>query len=198
MSLLFPCPLVVCQSQPGAGFEILVVRDWTERMTKPVKPCANQDSLENSIPLSLREWLCNLSDGRRYGFIKEPLRDRNESRLALIPSSPFSRIPKLPRSSPLASSSRSSSLPQEQSAMAMAASGPKGGEPPSPPLPSSSKLGSGGRGGEADGDGGKGKGRREKEMERTEKWMRMMGVKRKVGGNAVEWVWKGEGSTKVC
>ena len=82
--------------------------------------------------------------------------------------------------------------------MAMAASGPKGGEPPSPPLPSSSKLGSGDRGGEADGDGGKGKGRREKEMERTEKWMRMMGVKRKVGGNAVEWVWKGEGSTKVC
>ena len=38
----------------------------------------------------------------------------------------------------------------------------------------------------------------EKEFERTEKWMRMMGVKRKVGGNAVEWVWKGEGTSKVC
>lgn len=37
-----------------------------------------------------------------------------------------------------------------------------------------------------------------KEVERTEKWMKMMGVKRKDGGNAVEWVWKGEGVTKVC
>lgn len=92
----------------------------------------------------------------------------------------------------------------------MAAQGP-GGEPPSPPVPPSSsaasKAGAGGSsrrgsvGVEGDGRGGRdGTSRKgiEKEFERTEKWMRMMGVKRKVGGNAVEWVWKGEGTSKVC
>jgi hypothetical protein len=28
--------------------------------------------------------------------------------------------------------------------------------------------------------------------------MKMMGVKKKEGGNAIEWAWKDEGSSKVC
>lgn len=103
------------------------------------------------------------------------MNDRSETRLALIPSSPLSKIPKLPSVSPLAGQPRTEPPPP----------GPGGGEGPSPRQPSSN--------GEVESASSK-----RKEAERVEKWMKMMGVKRREGGNAIEWAWKDEGLSKVC
>lgn len=123
--------------------------------------------------LVLLPWALELND--RYGFINQPLRNRSETRLALIPSAPFSKIPKLPSKSPLAGQPRV--------------------DPP-PPGP-----GGGGDGPQARTPGPKSQaeeeGHKRKESERVGKWMKMMGVKRREGGNAVEWNWKDEGTSKV-
>lgn len=110
----------------------------------------------------------------RYGFISESVRNRSESRLALIPTAPLLKIPKLPSTSPLAGQPRVDPPPP----------GPGGGDGPSPRQPPAR--------GEAESESSK-----RKETERVEKWMRMMGVQRREGGNAVEWSWKDEGTTKV-
>jgi hypothetical protein len=110
----------------------------------------------------------------RYGFINEPLRNRSETRLALIPTAPFLKIPKLPAVSPLAGQPRVEPPPP----------GPGGGDGPVAKQPSVRV--------EAEYEGYK-----RKETERVGKWMRMMGVQRREGGNVVEWNWKDEGTTKV-
>ncbi|KAI9637330.1 rab-GTPase-TBC domain-containing protein [Dioszegia hungarica] len=115
-----------------------------------------------------------LSSLDRYGFISESVRNRSESRLALIPTAPLLKIPKLPSTSPLAGQPRVDPPPP----------GPGGGDGPSPRQPPAR--------GEAESESSK-----RKETERVEKWMRMMGVQRREGGNAVEWSWKDEGTTKV-
>lgn len=107
----------------------------------------------------------------RYGFVDEPLRDRSESRLALIPFAPLSKIPKLPRPSPLAGKAR----PQPTSSFGP---GPAT-EPPAPQIPDPRH------------ERAEASSRTIKENERVSKWMGMMSVRRKdAGGNAVEWGWK--------
>lgn len=113
--------------------------------------------------------------GSRYGFINEPLRNRSETRVALIPTAPLLKIPKLPSASPLAGQARVEPPPP----------GPGGGsEGPTARTPGPRT--------EAEHDSYK-----RRETERVGKWMAMMGVKRREGGNAVEWSWKDEGKSKV-
>ncbi|EIW67373.1 hypothetical protein TREMEDRAFT_13152, partial [Tremella mesenterica DSM 1558] len=121
-----------------------------------------------------REFLASLD---RYGFINEPLRNRSETRLALIPSGPLRRVPKLPLISPLAGKP-----PPSQTHMDIMSGG--GADSPRAPETPRSIPGEDER-------------HRKKEQERVEKWMKMMIVKRREGGNAVEWGWRGEAETKV-
>lgn len=115
-----------------------------------------------------------LTQRDRYGFVNEPLRNRSETRLALIPVAPLLKIPKLPSTSPLAGRAR------EEPSMG---AGP-GGDGPSPRVPDSPRLGEG-RG-------------RKKEEERVDKWMKMMSVKKRdQGGNIAQWGWKAEVQNKV-
>jgi hypothetical protein len=115
-----------------------------------------------------------LTQRDRYGFVNEPLRNRSETRLALIPVAPLLKFPKLPSTSPLAGRAR------EEPSMG---AGP-GGDGPSPRIPDSPRLGEG-RG-------------RKKEEERVDKWMKMMSVKKRdQGGNIAQWGWKPEVQNKV-
>lgn len=122
-----------------------------------------------------REYLASLD---RYGFVNEPLRNRSETRLALIPSAPLLKMPKLPAVSPL------KGVPPAQSSMSMAAQLAEG---PSAKMPSDANAVS---------DTPR---HREREKERVGKWMKMMRVKsRDQGGNIAEWAWRSDGQgTKV-
>jgi hypothetical protein len=106
----------------------------------------------------------------RYGFVNEPLRNRNETRIALIPTAPLLKIPKLPKVSPLAG------VPAQPLAM----NGPSDHEPKAPMMPTAYL--------------GESEKHRRKERERVDKWMKMMKVtKRDQGGNILEWGWKMDG-----
>ena len=113
---------------------------------------------------------------RRYGFVNEPLRNRSDTRLALIPSAPLTKIPKLPSKSPIPPGT----APPQQTNF-----GPHDG--PEAPVPAS-----------PDDVPGTGERSRQKESERVNKWMDMMSVRRRdEGGNIIEWGWKKESRAKV-
>ncbi|WWC63189.1 uncharacterized protein I303_105789 [Kwoniella dejecticola CBS 10117] len=115
-----------------------------------------------------RQFLASLD---RYGFVNEPLRNRSETRLALIPTAPLLKIPKLPNSSPL-----EGKLAAEPSNSFM----PSGDAGPSPRIPPASPTL---RASEEDRI-------RKKEFDRVDKWGRMMSIKRRdSGGNISEWDW---------
>jgi hypothetical protein len=107
----------------------------------------------------------------RYGFVDERISKRSEARIALIPSAPLRKIPKIPLKSPLANTKPVAPPP----------SLPFGAHPdgPAPKAPLTPKINP------TEGD----KNRR-KEEERVGKWMKMMGVKtRDEGGNVRTWAW---------
>ncbi|WVR07432.1 hypothetical protein IAU60_004473 [Kwoniella sp. DSM 27419] len=118
-----------------------------------------------------RQFLANLD---RYGFINEPLRNRSETRVALIPSIHLRKIPKLPSVSPLAGQ------PPAQPVSSFAPScdaGPSARSPPTPRAGGSEEAAS-----------------RRKEAERVDKWGNMMKVKtRDQGGNISTWEWRRDG-----
>ncbi|WWC71665.1 uncharacterized protein I206_105623 [Kwoniella pini CBS 10737] len=115
-----------------------------------------------------RQFLASLD---RYGFVNEPLRNRSETRVALIPSAPLMKIPKLPSSSPL-----DVKPPAEPSNNFM----PSNDNGPSPKLPPPSPTL---KASEEDKI-------RKKEFNRVDKWSRMMSIKRRdSGGNILEWDW---------
>ncbi|ORY35439.1 putative GTPase activating protein [Naematelia encephala] len=118
-----------------------------------------------------REFLVSLD---RYGFINEPLRNRSETRLALIPAAPLRKIPKLPSRSP---------MPKREKPPAQTGFLPGNSEAgPSPRVPSSPAI------------SGEDEKHRRKETERVGKWMKMMKVdKRDPGGNISSWVWRSDG-----
>ncbi|OCF37837.1 GTPase activating protein [Kwoniella heveanensis BCC8398] len=118
-----------------------------------------------------KQYLASLD---RYGFVNEPHRNRSETRIALIPTSPLLRIPKLPSVSPLAgkppAEPNTSFTPSSDS-------GPSARTPPSPRLNGNeeAKL-------------------KAKETERVDKWGKMMSIKRRdSGGNISEWDWRKDG-----
>ncbi|WWD18988.1 hypothetical protein CI109_103445 [Kwoniella shandongensis] len=118
-----------------------------------------------------RQFLASLD---RYGFINEPLRNRSETRLALIPSSPLTKVPKLPSISPLAGKPAAEPI---SSFMPSADPGPSARIPQSPRM-----------------DGNGEERLRQKESERVGKWGKMMSVKnRDKGGNINEWEWRTDG-----
>ncbi|KAL7423424.1 hypothetical protein Q5752_001004 [Cryptotrichosporon argae] len=109
----------------------------------------------------------------RYGFVDEPLRNRSESRLALVPAAPFHTVPKLPAVSPLAGRPA-----------VVAPPGAGGVDGPSARQPT-------GREGQDDA-------RTTREEGRVGKWLSMMAVRRRdEGGNAREWKWRDEERAKV-
>ncbi|TYJ56104.1 hypothetical protein B9479_003214 [Cryptococcus floricola] len=111
-----------------------------------------------------------LSSLDRYGFVKEPHRNRSESRLASIPSAALSKVPKLPSHSPL-----SGKPPVEPNNNF----GPSNGNCPTANPPKSPSL-----------DGSEEDRAKRKETERVGKWARMMKVKKRdPGGNIAEWDW---------
>ncbi|WVQ99910.1 hypothetical protein IAU59_007053 [Kwoniella sp. CBS 9459] len=115
-----------------------------------------------------RQYLASLD---RYGFVNEPHRNRNETRIALIPTSPLQKIPKLPSVSPLAGKPPAE---PNNAFMPSSDSGPSAKTPPSPRLNGSeeAKL-------------------KAKETERVDKWGKMMSIKRRDhGGNICEWDWR--------
>ncbi|WRT68299.1 uncharacterized protein IL334_005275 [Kwoniella shivajii] len=108
----------------------------------------------------------------RYGFIHEPLRNRSETRLALIPTAPLTKIPKLPSSSPL----KGKPPVEPNSSFAPTDSGPSARLPSSPNINSS----------EVDR-------MKKKEAERVGKWGKMMSIKnRDQGGNISQWEWRSD------
>ncbi|KAK8854863.1 hypothetical protein IAR55_003602 [Kwoniella newhampshirensis] len=118
-----------------------------------------------------RQFLTSLD---RYGFINEPLRNRSETRLALIPTSTLNKIPKLPTASPLAGKPPvepiSSFTPSADPGPA-----PKAPQSPRPDVNEEERL-------------------RRKESERVGKWGKMMSVKKRDGGgNIAEWDWRKDG-----
>lgn len=121
-----------------------------------------------------REFLSSLD---RYGFVNEPLRNRSETRVALLPTAPLRRIPRLPSTSPLAG--KTASRPIATNPIL-----PSSGPPPrTPDVPKA-----------IPGDDER---HRRKETERVSKWMQMMSVKRREGGNAVSWAWRSDAQAKL-
>lgn len=108
--------------------------------------------------------------------MNEPLRNRSETRVALIPTTPLKRIPRLPKESPL------KGVPAVPPTMA----GPSDHEPRMPDTPKRASTET--------------VTQKRKEQERVDKWMRMMKVsKRDEGGNIQDWVWRSDGQgSKVC
>jgi hypothetical protein len=107
----------------------------------------------------------------------ESLKTRSESRLALLPSAPLLKIPKLAQRSSLSGAPRTTPLPTSH--------GPGGGieEPPpkTPPMtPARSSKD------------------KAKETERIGKWEKMLNVQeRDEGGNIREWGWNPQAGAKV-
>ncbi|ODO06655.1 hypothetical protein I350_04013 [Cryptococcus amylolentus CBS 6273] len=123
------------------------------------------------LPEKEKQYLSSLD---RYGFVKEPHRNRSESRLASIPSAALSKVPKLPSHSPL-----SGKPPVEPTNNF----GPSNGTCPTANPPQSPSL-----------DGREEDRAKRKETERVGKWARMMKVKKRdPGGNIAEWDWSHEG-----
>ncbi|KAK4688988.1 hypothetical protein P7C73_g1125, partial [Tremellales sp. Uapishka_1] len=128
-------------------------------------PCRTGDVGEKE-----REFLANLD---RYGFVNEPLRNRSETRLALIPTSPLLRFPKLSSESPLKNKQPAQATPSPMIASSSEEPGPSAKIPSSPTL----SAGEEGR-------------QKRKEDERVSKWEKMMSVKKRdQGGNVSEWKW---------
>lgn len=112
----------------------------------------------------------------RYGFVNEPLRNRSETRLALIPAAPLLKTPKLPSVSPIPPNSAPPPAPSF---------GTQEGPAPKGPASPRSLPGEGDR-------------RRKKEEERVGKWMKMMSVRqRDQGGNTLQWGWRSDSQNKV-
>lgn len=116
-----------------------------------------------------------LSSLDRYGFVDTPAQARSEGRLALVPSAPFGKVPKV-----RVRSSLGGAKDRKQS------TSPPNSEPPGPAHPPTdspnvSEL----------------KKHRSKEEERVSKWLRMMTVaKRDEGHNAIAWRWSSEEGAK--
>uniref|UniRef100_A0A494G9L0 Uncharacterized protein n=1 Tax=Solanum lycopersicum TaxID=4081 RepID=A0A494G9L0_SOLLC len=126
-------------------------------------------SKEGNVGAAEREYLSNLD---RYGFVNEPLRNRSETRLALIPTAPLLKIPKLPKTSPIPAGH--TEAPPPGPAFGAMAEGPS---PRAPDTPKHSNR-------EAEMH-------KRKETERVDKWMAMMSVKKRdQGGNIAEWGWR--------
>ena len=109
--------------------------------------------------------------------MNEPLRNRSETRLALVPTAPLLKIPKLPSTSPIPPGSKVSPPPPSMHA-------PDGPMPRTPDTPKPNT--------------GENDQQRKKENDRVSKWMKMMSVKKRdQGGNTIEWGWKSESIQKV-
>ncbi|ORX38596.1 rab-GTPase-TBC domain-domain-containing protein [Kockovaella imperatae] len=121
---------------------------------------------------SERQFLSSLD---RYGFMDEPLRNRSESRIALIPAAPLRKIPKLPSKSSIPPGTKVQPPPPSFGPSTDDAPGPR---PPPSPRPENEE----------------GQRFRRKEDERVGKWMQMMRVsKRDQGGNIQTWEWRKDG-----
>lgn len=133
---------------------------------------------ERQFLASLDRWVGDqvMSLTGRYGFVHEPLRNRSETRLALIPKAPLLKFPKLPSTSPTPANSAPPPAPSFSAQ-----------EGPAPRTPTSPRI----LPGENDRH-------RRKEQERVGKWMKMMSVKKRdQGGNTVQWGWRSDVQDKV-
>ncbi|WVW85735.1 hypothetical protein I302_107773 [Kwoniella bestiolae CBS 10118] len=120
-----------------------------------------------------RQFLASLD---RYGFVNEPLRNRSETRVALIPTAPLSKIPKLPSISPLAGKPpvepNSTFNPSDGSGLSPRI-------PPSTPNTEDERV-------------------KRREFDRVDKWGKMMSIKKRdQGGNITQWDWSKEGTAKL-
>ncbi|WVQ68224.1 uncharacterized protein L199_006431 [Kwoniella botswanensis] len=115
-----------------------------------------------------RQFLASLD---RYGFVNEPHRNRSETRVALIPTSPLTKIPKLPSTSPLAGK------PPVEPNSSFDPSDGGGLSPRIPPINTNTNTNEEER-------------KKRREFERVDKWGKMMSIKqRDQGGNISEWSW---------